>query len=65
MLPSRRVAKPAEVEGLCALHKASVRALCLGAYTADEIEAWLRDREPQGFRHAMTEGGDDHAGGRA
>ena len=40
------------------MHKASVRALCLGAYTAEEIEAWLRDREPQGFRHAMTDGGE-------
>ena len=53
-----RPATPADAEVLCALHKASVRALCLGAYTADEIEAWLRDREPQGFRHAMTDGGE-------
>ena len=53
-----RPATPADAETLCALHKASVRALCLGAYTADEIEAWLRDREPQGFRHAMAEGGE-------
>jgi putative acetyltransferase len=53
-----RPAKPADAEALCALHKASVRALCLGAYTADEIEAWLREREPQGFRHAMTDGGE-------
>ena len=48
----------ADAEALCALHKASVRALCLGAYSADEIDAWLRDREPQGFRHAMTKGGE-------
>ena len=40
------------------MHKASVRALCRGAYTADEIEAWLREREPRGFRHAMTDGGE-------
>jgi putative acetyltransferase len=53
-----RPATPADAEALSALHKASVRALCLGAYTADEIEAWLRDREPQGFRHAMTDGGE-------
>jgi putative acetyltransferase len=53
-----RPATPADAEALCALHKASVRTLCLGAYTADEIEAWLRDREPQGFRHAMTDGGE-------
>ena len=24
----------------------------------EEIEAWLRDREPAGFRHAMTDGGE-------
>ena len=53
-----RPATPADAEALSALHKASVRTLCLGAYTADEIEAWLRDREPQGFRHAMTDGGE-------
>ena len=53
-----RPATPADAEVLCALHKASVRTLCRGAYTADEIEAWLRDREPQGFRHAMTDGGE-------
>ncbi|SEP45028.1 putative acetyltransferase [Rhodospirillales bacterium URHD0017] len=53
-----RPATPADAEALCALHMASVRALCLGAYTADEIEAWLRDRDPQGFRHAMTDGGE-------
>jgi putative acetyltransferase len=53
-----RPATLADAEALCALHKASVRALCLGAYTAAEIEAWLREREPQGFRHAMTDGGE-------
>ena len=53
-----RPATPADAEALSTLHKASVRALCLGAYTADEIEAWLREREPQGFRHAMTDGGE-------
>lgn len=53
-----RPATPADAEALCALHKASVRALCLGVYTATEIDAWLRDREPQGFRHAMAEGGE-------
>jgi putative acetyltransferase len=53
-----RPATLADAEALCAVHKASVRALCLGAYTADEIEAWLREREPQGFRRAMTEGGE-------
>ncbi len=53
-----RPATPADAEALCALHKAAVRSLCLGAYTAEEIEAWLREREPAGYRHAMTKGGE-------
>jgi putative acetyltransferase len=53
-----RPATPADAEALCALHKEAVRRLCLGAYTAEDIEAWLREREPQGFRHAMTAGGE-------
>jgi putative acetyltransferase len=52
-----RPATLADAEALCALHKAAVRALCLGAYSADEIEAWLRDREPARYRHAMRDGG--------
>jgi putative acetyltransferase len=53
-----RPATLADAEALCALHKASVRSLCAGAYTAEEIEAWLSEREPQGFRRAMTDGGE-------
>jgi putative acetyltransferase len=53
-----RPATPADAEALCALHKDSVRTLCRGAYTAEEIEAWLREREPREFRHAMTQGGE-------
>jgi putative acetyltransferase len=53
-----RPATLADAEALCALHKASVRSLCHGAYTADEIEAWLREREPAGYRQAMTDGGE-------
>jgi putative acetyltransferase len=53
-----RPAGLADAEAMCALHKAAVRALCLGAYTMQEIEAWLAEREPAGFRHAMTGGGE-------
>ena len=53
-----RPATLADAEALCALHKDAVRSLCLGAYTAEEIEAWLREREPAGFRDAMTNGGE-------
>lgn len=53
-----RPAGLADAEALCALHKAAVRRLCLGAYTSEEIEAWLAEREPAGFRQAMTDGGE-------
>jgi putative acetyltransferase len=53
-----RPAELADAEAMCALHKAAVRALCVGAYSGEEIEAWLRDREPAGFRQAMTQGGE-------
>lgn len=53
-----RPATPADAEALCALHKEAVRRLCLGAYAAEEIEAWLREREPDGFRRAMSTGGE-------
>jgi len=53
-----RPATLADAEALCAVHKAAVRALCVGVYTTEEIEAWLREREPQGFRRAMTDGGE-------
>ena len=53
-----RPAGLADAEAMCALHKAAVRALCVGAYTTQEIEAWLSDGEPVGFRQAMTDGGE-------
>jgi putative acetyltransferase len=53
-----RPATLADAEALCALHKDAVRSLCLGAYTAEEIEAWLREREPACFSDAMTKGGE-------
>jgi putative acetyltransferase len=53
-----RPAGLADAEAMCALHKAAVRALCVGAYTTQEIEAWLSEREPAGFRQAMTDGGE-------
>src|SRR4029450_3867923 len=53
-----RPAGLADAEAMCALHKAAVRALCMGAYSAEEIDAWLSDRAPAAFRHAMTQGGE-------
>ena len=53
-----RPARLADAEALCALHKASVRALCVGAYTTRGDRSLASEREPQGFRHAMTDGGE-------
>jgi putative acetyltransferase len=47
-----------DAAALCALHKASVRGLCAGAYSAQQIEAWVGHRVPEGFRWAMTDGGE-------
>ena len=60
-----RPAGLADAEALCALHKASVRALCVGAYTMQEIEAWLSEREPAGVSPCHDRRRRDHAGGRA
>ena len=43
---------------LCRLHKASVSGLCAGAYSSEQIEAWLGHRVPDDFRNAMTVGGE-------
>ena len=43
---------------LCDLHKASVRALCMGAYSPHQIDAWLGPRSADDYRHAMTAGGE-------
>jgi putative acetyltransferase len=51
-----RPARLHDAEGLCALHKASVRSLCAGAYSTEQIEAWLAPRVADDFRWAMTTG---------
>ena len=43
-----------DAAALCALHKASVRSLCAGVYSADQIEAWLASRAADLYRNAMT-----------
>jgi|SRR5262245_4134958 len=53
-----RRAVTADAAILCDLHKASVRALCAGSYTAAQIEAWLAPRSADDYRHAMTAGGE-------
>lgn len=51
-----RRAVTADAAILCDLHKVSVRALCLGAYSAAQIELWLALRSADDYRRAMTAG---------
>ena len=53
-----RRALPDDAEAVCTVHKASVRGLCAGRYSPEQIEAWIGDRRPEHYRHAMTEGGE-------
>jgi putative acetyltransferase len=41
---------------ICDLHKASVRDLCAGTYSSEQISAWLAPRRPDDYRKAMTVG---------
>jgi putative acetyltransferase len=51
-----RRAVTADAALLCDLHKASVRALCAGSYSAAQIELWLAPRSADDYRRAMTAG---------
>ena len=53
-----RRAVPEDAVAICDLHKASVRSLCAGAYSPEQIEAWLAPRLPDDYRNAMTVGGE-------
>jgi putative acetyltransferase len=51
-----RRAVPEDAVAICDLHKASVRSLCAGAYSPEQIEAWLAPRLADDYRQAMTVG---------
>lgn len=53
-----RRASSGDAEAVCAVHKASVRGLCAGRYSPEQIEAWIGDRRPEHYRHAVTDGGE-------
>ena len=55
---SVRRAGPEDAVAICDLHKASVRSLCAGAYSPEQIEAWLAPRRADDYRKAMTVGGE-------
>ncbi len=45
-----------DAEAICAVHKVSVRGLCAGSYTKEQIEAWVGPGIPQDCRDAMRDG---------
>lgn len=47
-----------DARAICDLHKASVRGLCAGVYSSEQIEAWLAPRLPDDYRNAMTVSGE-------
>ena len=53
-----RRAVTADAAILCDLHKASVRALCAGAYSSAQIELWLALRSADDYRRAMIVDGE-------
>jgi len=53
-----RRARPKDATVICDLHKASVRGLCAGVYSSEQIEAWLAPRLADDYRKAMTVGGE-------
>jgi putative acetyltransferase len=53
-----RRAVPEDAVAICDLHEASVRSLCAGVYSPEQIEAWLAPRLADDYRQAMTVGGE-------
>lgn len=53
-----RRATAEDAAAVCALHKASVRRLCAGAYSAEQIEAWVGPRVPENYCKAMSVDGE-------
>src|SRR5688500_17962348 len=51
-----RSAAPCDAESLCAVHVASIRGLCAGDYSAEQIDAWAGVKKPDIYRQAMAEG---------
>src|SRR4051794_15114973 len=53
-----RPATPDDADALCDLHIRSIRVLCAGDYTPEQIDAWCRPKTPEKYRTAMTDGGE-------
>ena len=53
-----RRATARDAVAICALHKEAVRRLCAGAYSAEQIEAWVGRRVPENYCKAMSVDGE-------
>lgn len=51
-----RAAVPADAAGIKNAHRASIRNLCRGHYTAEQIQVWSGRLRVQGYRNAMNRG---------
>lgn len=50
-----RKALVSDTEAVCGVHKSSIRALCAGAYSAEQIEAWIGPRVPKDYEQFLKE----------
>jgi putative acetyltransferase len=53
-----RRATAEDAEAICVLHKVAVRRLCAGAYSAEQIEAWVGPRVAEDYCKAMSADGE-------
>jgi putative acetyltransferase len=51
-----RPARPEDALKIRNVHVASIRALCAGEYTPEQIAAWTANARPERYRRAMAEG---------
>jgi putative acetyltransferase len=51
-----RRARPEDALKIRNVHVASIRALCAGEYTPEQIAAWTAGARPERYRRAMAEG---------
>jgi putative acetyltransferase len=51
-----RLATPADAAAIWPVHVASIREVCAGAYTPEQIEAWAGPKRPENYVRAMDRG---------
>lgn len=50
-----RKALVSDTEAICRVHKNSIRVLCAGAYSPEQIEAWIGPRVPKDYEQFLRE----------